>query len=128
MVACSSEPPVDDADLKYHRYAKMSPEEIVNELTIEQKAAQMVQPAVYMTDTEDMRINDYGSILSTAGCIDAHEWRKLVDSFQKSAVESDSGIPYIYGQDDVHGVEERAHQRHRIAESHRQQANALAFT
>ena len=104
MVACSGKAPVDDASLKYHRYAKMTPEEIVNELTLEQKAAQMVQPAVYMTDTEDMRINDYGSILSTAGCIDAHEWRKLVDSFQQSAIESESGIPYIYGQDDVHGV------------------------
>ena len=89
---------------KYQKYASMSPEEIVGELTLEQKADQMVQPAIYNITEEDMKANDYGSILSTMGSINAAGWRQTVDSFQKAAIESEAGIPYIYGQDDVHGV------------------------
>lgn len=91
-------------EFKYQKYAAMTPEEIVAELTLEQKADQMVQPAIYNITEYDMKKNDYGSILSTAGCIDAASWRETVDAFQKAAVESEAGIPYVYGQDDVHGV------------------------
>ena len=89
---------------KYETYATMTPEEIVAALTLEQKAAQMVQPAVYNITEEDMKANDYGSILSTVGCIDSDAWAETVDGFQQAAIESEAGIPYIYGQDDVHGV------------------------
>ncbi|WP_295086479.1 glycoside hydrolase family 3 N-terminal domain-containing protein [Ruminococcus sp.] len=89
---------------KYQTYATMTPEEIVASLTFEQKASQMVQPAVYNITEEDMKANDYGSILSTMGCIDSDSWCEIVDGFQQAAIESEAGIPYIYGQDDVHGV------------------------
>ena len=100
----SSQAETTDTCPKYQQYASMTPEEITAKLTLEQKADQMVQPAVYNVPPEQMKTNDYGSILSTVGCIDAPSWRNTVDSYQKSAVESDAGIPYIYGQDDVHGV------------------------
>ena len=89
---------------KYETYATMTPEEIVAALTLEQKAAQMVQPAVYNITEEDMKANDYGSILSTVGCVDSDTWAETVDGYQQGAIESEAGIPYIYGQDDVHGV------------------------
>ena len=89
---------------RYKNYAKMTPEQIVSQLTLEQKAAQMVQPAIYKTSNDDMRANGYGSVLSTAGHTDAEQWRKIVDGFQQASLESPSGIPFIYGQDDVHGV------------------------
>ena len=89
---------------KYQQYASMTPEQIVSTLTLEQKAAQMVQPAIYNISESDMGKNDYGSILSTFGCIDSDEWVSVVDSHQQAAINSETGIPYIYGQDDVHGV------------------------
>ncbi len=82
----------------------MRPEEIVASLSLEQKAAQMVMPAVYNVDPDQMKENDYGSILSTVGSIDAASWRSVVDEYQNAALLSDAGIPYLYGQDDVHGV------------------------
>ena len=85
-------------------YASMSPEEIVAGLSLEQKAAQMVMPAVYNISPDEMKANGYGSILSTVGSIDAASWRNVVDTYQDAALLSDAGIPYIYGQDDVHGV------------------------
>ena len=89
---------------RYKRYAGMTAEEITASLTLEQKASQMVQPACYMTGSEQMKEYCFGSILSQGGHRDAPEWREFVDSFQRAALGSDAGIPFIYGQDDVHGV------------------------
>ena len=71
---------------KYKTYASMTPEEIVGTLTLEQKAAQMVQPAIYNITEDDMKNNDYGSILSTVGCIGSDEWAETVDGFQQADV------------------------------------------
>lgn len=95
---------VEGSGYKCAGYASMSPEEIVAGLSLEQKAAQMVMPAVYNVTPDRMKENDYGSILSTVGSIDAASWRSLVDGYQNAALLSDAGIPYLYGQDDVHGV------------------------
>jgi len=103
-IEIASDSTVKDHGPKYQKYASMTPEEIVGELTLEQKANQMVQPAVYNITADDMKANDYGSILSTVGCIDSDAWCEAVDGFQNAAIESEAGIPYIYGQDDVHGV------------------------
>lgn len=103
MAACKPKYEPGDAS-RYKNYAKMSPEQIAASLTLEQKAAQMVQPAIYKTSNDDMRENGYGSVLSTAGHTNAEQWRKIVDDFQQASLESPSGIPFIYGQDDVHGV------------------------
>ncbi|MBQ3885211.1 MAG: beta-N-acetylhexosaminidase, partial [Ruminococcus sp.] len=100
----TSDSEIKDHGPKYQKYSAMTPEEIVGELTLEQKAAQMVQPAIYNVTEDDMRKYDYGSILSTAGCVDTSTWRSTVDGYQNSAIVSEAGIPYIYGQDDVHGV------------------------
>ena len=62
-------------------YSKMTPEEIVDSLTLEQKTAQMLLPAVYNIDEQKMSEIDYGAVLS-----------------------SQAAVPYLYGQDDVHGV------------------------
>ena len=89
-----------------NRYAGKTPEDILAGLSLEQKAAQMVQPAIYiMENPEDqMKKYDYGSILSKLDSLTAPSWRELVDKLQKAAMESDSGVPFVYGQDDVHGV------------------------
>lgn len=95
---------VTDAEYKCTEYASKSPEEIVAGLSLEQKAAQMVMPAIYNVKVKQMKDNDYGSILSQEDHIGAAAWRSLVDKYQNAALLSDAGIPYIYGQDDVHGV------------------------
>ena len=89
---------------KYLLYQNMTAEEIVNSLTLEQKAAQMVQPACYNLNEKKMKEHDYGSILSKSSSLYYYEWQNYVDAFQNRAVSSESGIPYLYGQDDVHGV------------------------
>lgn len=88
-------------------YEGMTTEEIVASLTLEQKAAQMVEPAFYNLSTEDEKNNCYGSILSKYDMIPQftnEEWVEIVDSYQEAALQADNGLPYVYGQDSVHGV------------------------
>ena len=95
---------VDTGMEKCRRYAAMTPEAIVAELTLEQKAAQMVQPILYRVDEEPMQAYGYGSIYGDEGMRSADSWRKLVDRYQRATLASGSGIPFVMAQDDVHGV------------------------
>ncbi len=83
-----------------------SVEGVLARLTLGQKAAQMVQGAVYNVSEDSMKKNCYGSILSTYGesSLNASEWKELILKYQKAAMSSTAGIPYIYGNDAVHGV------------------------
>ena len=94
----------EDEEAGYHKYRAKSVDEIVSSLSLEQKVMQMLQPACYNTNFREMKKNCYGSVLSRNFYYDFSEWQKYVDSFQKAATGSEAGIPFIYGQDDVHGV------------------------
>jgi len=87
--------------------SSMTAEEICAKLSLEQKAAQMMQPTIYNAPASRMKNTDYGSILSR---IDDWpmptdtEWFNIVTDYQKFAMQSDAGIPFIYGNDSLHGV------------------------
>ena len=88
-------------------YEGMTAEEIVATLTLDQKAAQMVEGALYNVSYEEMAEHCYGSVLSKIEILpnpSVEEWYEIVSEYQKNALSSEAGIPYIYGQDSVHGV------------------------
>ena len=90
----------------YLSYSGMSADDILKKLTLEQKICQMIQPAVYSIDSNIMEEYDFGSVLSkTDGLfLGGAEWKDLILDYQRAALSSEAGIPFIYGQDDVHGV------------------------
>ena len=106
LSGCSGGNPGKTDKTTHNNIGTSSVEDILAALTLDQKAAQMVQGAVYNITDDSMKANCYGSILSTYGInsLRAPEWRKLVLGYQKSARSSEAGIPYIYGNDSVHGV------------------------
>lgn len=60
---------------------------------------------VYMVSFEDMKKYCYGSLLSNfAEHTTASEWKEVILEFQKNAISSEAGVPFIYGNDEVHGV------------------------
>ena len=94
-----------DHEIDLTRFEGMTAEEITASLTLEQKAYQMVQPNLTEVDPEDMRDHDYGSVLSHYDDpFSTSEWDSVIDELQEGALSSEAGIPYIYGQDAVHGV------------------------
>jgi len=87
--------------------ASMTPEQICSGLTLEQKAAQMMQPTIYNVPPSVLKEFDYGSILSRIDDFPmptAEEWKATVNDYQNYALQSEAGIPFIYGNDSVHGV------------------------
>ena len=92
------------SECKYQEYKNLTAEEIVSKLSLDEKAAQMVMPQLGRISDEQMHEHCYGAVLSKIDTLDYLGWQGVVDSLQTDAVTSDAGIPMIYGQDDVHGV------------------------
>jgi len=90
---------------KYEQYAAMTPEEITSHLTLEEKAAQMVQGAGYMMQPYEMKKNGYGSVLQIWERESASTWKTAISAFQDNAINSPSGIPYIFGDELNHGAQ-----------------------
>lgn len=106
MITDTAEPTETSDEIpgyKYELYATMTPEEIVADLTLEQKAAQMVMGAETDTGFDYMGEYGIGSIYGGYGR-SMEDWQERCDGYMQAAIESDAGIPFIYGQDDVHGV------------------------
>jgi beta-glucosidase len=97
---------LDPSVPKYLQYNDMPVEEILSTLTIQQKAEQMVQAAAYSVQgTFGMKKTNYGSLLYGGDSRNtASGWKKSIIAFQRGAIDSESGIPFVYGNDSVHGV------------------------
>ena len=84
--------------------SEATPEQLLRGMTLQQKAYQMVQAASYNVNSAAMRRNCYGSLLSQRTAYSREYWQEMTDRFQQEAIASAAGIPYLYGNDDVHGV------------------------
>ncbi|MEX1377076.1 MAG: glycoside hydrolase family 3 protein [Eubacteriales bacterium] len=80
---------------------------IMAEMTLEDKAGQMVQAALYAVQPSDVGEYGLGSVLSgggnSVGRGTQKDWVDLIESFQEYALSRDVPIPIIYGLDAVHG-------------------------
>lgn len=97
----------DYIDFTSPDYRGMTAEEICESLTLEQKAAQMVQGAIYILDPDQMAEYGYGSVLSHYNdwpVFSADDWIDTVRDYQEAALEAEGAIPFVFGQDSVHGV------------------------
>ncbi len=86
-------------------YSTMTAEEIMASLTLEQKAYQMIEPGLNEIDSYSMLLRDYGGVAAEYNNINYYLYRTALDEFQKSAVKSDSGIPFLFGLDSVGDVD-----------------------
>ena len=79
----------------------------LEKLNLQQKIAQMTQAERQHASPADVKKYGLGSILSGGGSNPTPNtpktWLKMVKDYHKNSLESDSGIPLIYGVDAVHG-------------------------
>jgi beta-glucosidase len=100
-------PPAKDARIE----ARIS--ELLHNLTLEQKIAQMIQADIRYVTPEDVRTYRLGSILNGGGAFpgnDKHaavsDWVALADRFYDASMDTSSGapaLPIMWGTDAVHG-------------------------
>lgn len=96
---------IPDLPLVNPNFEGLSASEICATLTLEEKASQMVQGAYYNLSTNDMKENCYGSVLSYGyPCNTNSEWLDFVREYQYAALSNGTAIPFIYGNDFLHGV------------------------
>lgn len=98
----------DDGKIKTISYEGDTVEEkvesVLSQLTLEQKVCQMLQGAVYKMELNEMRENCYGSVLSNLNNpTDAAGWKSIINIYQEKALLSNTKIPFLYGNDAVHG-------------------------
>ena len=87
--------------------ADSTAEEILAGLTLEQKASQMVQGQLRSLSFDAMRQNCYSSLFSTNDewpAVTYDGWITRIRTYQRNALASEAGVPFVYGQDSVHGV------------------------
>ncbi|KZN61715.1 glycoside hydrolase family 3 protein [Pseudoalteromonas luteoviolacea] len=87
--------------------------EVLAEMTIEQKVAQMIQPEIRDITVEDMRKYGFGSYLNGGGAFpngnkhaSVRDWVALAESMYQASVDGSvdgSSIPTMWGTDAVHG-------------------------
>lgn len=78
----------------------------VADMTLAEKAAQMVQADISTATPEEVGEYALGSIISTVpeGDLGTTEaWRRLFDAYQHQALRTRTGIPVVFGIDAVHG-------------------------
>ncbi len=85
-------------------------EEIVGEMTLEEKVAQIIQAEIKFISPKDIESYPLGSILNGGGSFPnndkqakASDWVSLAESFHSESLKHGMKIPIIWGTDAVHG-------------------------
>lgn len=85
-------------------------QKILSSMTLEQKVAQMVQAEIKSATPADVKKYHLGSILNGGGSFpgnnkyaSVNDWVKLADDYYTASINSETGIPVIWGTDAVHG-------------------------
>ncbi len=111
-----SEPVTDAAEGEVDKSVYMNPEADVEDriaallaqMTLEEKAAQMVQAEQSGLSTDAVTKYGIGSVLSGGGSAplegnSAENWQARINELKQAALDSRLGIPLLYGVDAVHG-------------------------
>lgn len=83
-------------------------EALLAQMTLEEKAAQLLQPEQSGLDPENVKKYGIGSVLSGGGSAPqsgntVQDWQDRINELKQAALDSRLGIPLLYGVDAVHG-------------------------
>lgn len=101
------------SEVKIDESIELKVKELLADMTLEQKVAQMIQPEIRDITPEDMRKYGFGSYLNGGGAFpnnDKHatpeDWIALAEAMYQASIDDSidgSTIPTMWGTDAVHG-------------------------
>ncbi|MDX2368258.1 MAG: exo 1,3/1,4-beta-D-glucan glucohydrolase [Colwellia sp.] len=102
-----------NSDVKKDNEIELRVADIVSNMTLQQKVAQMIQPEIRDITIEDMRKYGFGSYLNGGGAFPNNnkhstpaDWISLAEKMYQASVDDSldgSNIPTMWGTDAVHG-------------------------
>lgn len=105
--------PTLDIPVKKDAVLEQKIKDILADMTVEQKVAQMIQPEIRDITIEDMRTYGFGSFLNGGGAFPDNnkhatpaDWIKLAEDLYQASIDDSidgSTIPTMWGTDAVHG-------------------------
>ena len=87
-------------------FTGLSAEQITEKLSLEEKVRQMLQSGYDQIKPKKLKKWDIGSVFGSGDGVYStqEEWRKIISDYQTKALASKTGLPIIYGLDDIHGI------------------------
>src|SRR5690606_1076124 len=89
-------------------------DELLAQMTVEEKVGQMIQPEIKQVTPEDVKKYHLGSVLNGGGTTPHNnkyaklsDWVELADSYYHASIDKSdgrTGIPIMWGTDAVHGL------------------------
>lgn len=107
--SCAANPAAhhdEDGRSQVHYVSETDIAAMVANMTLSEKAGQLVQTDIAAATPAEIRENHIGSVISLVpdGSLGTTEgWRNLADRYQDEALRTRLGIPLIFGIDAVHG-------------------------
>ena len=106
LSACSSINPMSNRG-RIHIESLSDIDQAIQDMTLEEKAGQIIQAERSSVSISDITKYNIGSILSGGGSTPnpntPEAWVSMINQMNVAALQSSSGIPIIYGIDAVHG-------------------------
>ena len=107
LSSCNSINPINNDRGRIKIQSLSDIDQAIQDMTLEEKAGQLIQAERSSISTSDITRYNIGSILSGGGSTPnpntPEAWVSMINQMNVAALQSSSGIPIIYGVDAVHG-------------------------
>lgn len=107
LSSCNSINPINNDRGRINIQSLSDIDQAIQDMTLEEKAGQLIQAERSSISTSDITRYNIGSILSGGGSTPnpntPEAWVSMINQMNVAALQSSSGIPIIYGVDAVHG-------------------------
>ena len=93
-------------DAQTYWFSGLTAAQITEKLTLKEKVRQMLQSGYDQIKPGKLKKWDIGSVFGSGDGVYStqEEWREIISDYQTQALASKTGLPIIYGLDDVHGI------------------------
>lgn len=102
-----NQPTIINTELSNYKTTEEKVAYLVGEMSLEEKAGQMIQAARDVMNGYDMKNLGIGSVLSGGGSYPGanklEDWDEMITDYQTNALKTEHQIPMLYGVDAVHG-------------------------
>ena len=95
-----------DDGKKIYWFTGLTAQQITDKLSLEEKVRQMLQSGYDQISAGKLKKWDIGSVFGSGDGVYStqEEWREIIHDYQTQALASQTGLPIIYGLDNIHGI------------------------